>query len=1084
MQTVPTGWEIEFTQTLMNYCYAEVTLHLGDNDTMTFTKADMTSFEVSQSVSPINAELPQSSLRFSITTIDCDVRALQRSLTRMLKVTARVGVAINGEPSYINAGTFWLDTWDFPNGGIEASFEARDALYFLSSEKYIYGVYRRNGISLYDLADEVLTYAHGRFPCVTTWSINNVLSSSNTTAPLPVCTYAECLQYIAQASGTVLKYDRDGVIRFDLTSGDTSYNYIVTDTNCFAYPQLVMYPELRKLRCNVYTYSLDEIYSDTEHYPNVNGDATVSAVDAALVLAAAAHIGAGEPSGLTPEQEVKADADRDGMITAADAALIQEYAAKCGSGKYENTPDGWALFLNIKIGYKEKVYDSIHNIDEDMELVITYGTSAEVNVMKEGTITITNVDDYSNAAEITITGTDEDAQITAYGFPIEVSTHEYRRDVNESGDDEYIDNPLVTNNTTAGSATQDVKDFLSIRNGVECSDFRIDPRLDAGDTITVNIDGENTTYGNTIVTDVKYRFTGMFRGSISGRINIPEPEPDPNVFTLDASRFSSDNPVLYSTTGNQIATVSMQHGTVANSVYTVTDGLHVSGATRADFPVELPASGAWTIIYRFKNYSLVQESYGNVHMLFTSYGNVLETAYVSNWTTKAVHFRLPSTQATLYNATQLSPYGGFYDYATMPSDLQYYEMEYRWVNDGQTLSLWVNGVKKASISVENSIDILNLYIVVYDNHNVNEDDITVTHFEVKNTAELPDRVLYRWRLTGFRGSDNYTQVSRLCLYDSGGSRIDADQSTTAFALKDGSPADFPSANETCSKLTGDRSGKCVIVRGNSNQIDIILSTSMRQGLASYSYVTGNDEPNRDPVSWSLSKSLDGGQTWEEIDQQANVTITTERNTETQRFMIFQKFRGAISELKRADYQEETQNWTDAITGEIYHDDEAYTLRDGVALNCRLPEIANFRETGFTLYIKASLVYNSQWHQLMDADGARTGPISIFQGSGQYSFTNFAGSNDTYGEFCYNGGLDPVIAVRFDPSTQLYSMLGSNSTIVGQAELSYTAFPQNGSITWKMSRLAGNSDKCAATVHMVLCVACHSDEEVKANIALM
>jgi hypothetical protein len=525
MQTVPTGWEREFTQTLMNYCYAEVTLHLGNNDTLTFTKADMTSFEVSQSVSPINAELPQSSLRFSITTIGRDVRALQRSLTRMLKVTARVGITINGEPAYINAGTFWLDTWDFPNGGIEASFEARDALYFLSSEKYIYGVYRRNGISLYDLADEVLTYAQGRFPCVTTWSINNVLSSSNTTAPLPVCTYAECLQYIAQASGTVLKYDRDGVIRFDLTSGDTSYNYIVTDTNCFAYPQLVMYPELRKLRCNVYTYSLDEIYSDTEHYPNVNGDATVSAVDAALVLSAAAKIGAGEPSGLTPEQEVKADADRDGMITAADAALIQEYAAKCGSGKYENSPDGWALFLNIKIGYKEKVYDSIHNIDEDMELVITYGTSAEVNVMKEGTITITNVDDYSNAAEIAITGTDEDAQITAYGFPIEVSTHEYRRDVNESGDDEYIDNPLVTNNTTAGSATQDVKDFLSIRNGVECSDFRIDPRLDAGDTITVNIDGEDTTYGNTIVTDVKYRFTGMFRGSISGRINIPEPEP-------------------------------------------------------------------------------------------------------------------------------------------------------------------------------------------------------------------------------------------------------------------------------------------------------------------------------------------------------------------------------------------------------------------------------------------------------------------------------------------------------------------------------------------------------------------------------
>lgn len=204
-------------------------------------------------------------------------------------------------------------------------------------------------------------------------------------------------------------------------------------------------------------------------------------------------------------------------------------------------------------------------------------------------------------------------------------------------------------------------------------------------------------------------------------------------------------------------------------------------------------------------------------------------------------------------------------------------------------------------------------------------------------------------------------------------------------------------------------------------------------------------------------------------------------------MVFpdvQQLRAAISELKRTDYQEDTQNWTDAITGEIYHDDGAYTLRDGVAFNCRLPEIENFRETGFTLYIKASLVSNYPWHQLMAADGTRSDAITIFQANGPYSMTNFTKSNGSYGEFTYNGGLDPVIVFRFDPSTQLYAMLGINGTVVGQTDLSYTDFPQNGSITWKMSRAAENSDKCAATVHMVLCAACHSDEEVNANIALM
>ncbi len=639
MQTVPAGWEREFQSTLMNPCYAEVTIDMGDDEDIVYTKEALTSFEISQSLSPINAELPQASLKFSISTIDLDVRALQRSLTRMKKVTARVGITINGEPAYINAGTFWLDTWDFPNGGIEASFEARDALYFLQAEKYIYGVYRRNGISLYDLANEVLTYAQSNFPCVTTWQIDNSLSSINTTAPFPVCTYAECLQYVAQASGSVLKYDRDGVIRFSLTSGDTSYTYAVTDEVCFSYPQLTLQPELRKLRCTVYNYSLDEIYSDAEHYPNVNGDATVSAVDAALVLAAAAHIGAGEPSGLTPEQEIKADADRDGMITAADAALIQEYAAKCGSGKYENTPDGWALFLNIKIGYKEKVYDAIHDIDGETNIIITHGTSAEVNVMKEGTITISNVNDYSNATEFTVTGTDNDVRITAYGFPIEVSTHEYRRDVSDSGDDEYIDNPLVTNNTTAGSATQDARDFLSVRNVVECPDLRIDPRLDAGDTITVNVDGEKTKYGNTVVTDVKYRFTGMFRGSITGRIDIPEtPTYDETkiaVIELD----ENDEPTGDYNEYDNFRDAAIELLSNPYTVYMMRIG------DDCTFANTIPEN-AFNYSYASSNYG-ISGDYNNLHRLYTGYARVVgANAFLQCENLKEVEFKQVTTILT------------------------------------------------------------------------------------------------------------------------------------------------------------------------------------------------------------------------------------------------------------------------------------------------------------------------------------------------------------------------------------------------------------------------------------------------------
>lgn len=91
-------------------------------------------------------------------------------------------------------------------------------------------------------------------------------------------------------------------------------------------------------------------------FPDIDGSGTISANDAALVLAAAARIGAGEESGLTEEQEYLADADMDGTITATDAALIQKFAALAGAGKYENSPEGWAEFLNLKLGRKEEIY--------------------------------------------------------------------------------------------------------------------------------------------------------------------------------------------------------------------------------------------------------------------------------------------------------------------------------------------------------------------------------------------------------------------------------------------------------------------------------------------------------------------------------------------------------------------------------------------------------------------------------------------------------------------------------------------------------------------------------------------------------
>ncbi|MBQ6169795.1 MAG: hypothetical protein IJK30_07560 [Ruminococcus sp.] len=96
-----------------------------------------------------------------------------------------------------------------------------------------------------------------------------------------------------------------------------------------------MYPNSNKM----YT-------ADTVHFPDINDDGIVDGSDVTLILAAVGEISAGRPSGLTPEQERAADADMDGMITAADASLAQRFYAAALEGDYDNSPAGFAEFMN------------------------------------------------------------------------------------------------------------------------------------------------------------------------------------------------------------------------------------------------------------------------------------------------------------------------------------------------------------------------------------------------------------------------------------------------------------------------------------------------------------------------------------------------------------------------------------------------------------------------------------------------------------------------------------------------------------------------------------------------------------------
>ena len=95
----------------------------------------------------------------------------------------------------------------------------------------------------------------------------------------------------------------------------------------------------------MYDYGTAIPISDCQ-YPDIDGDGRVTASDASSILVAAANIGAGRESGLTPEQEVLADANRDGKINAIDASLVLNFAASVGAGNYQGSLEGWIDFLS------------------------------------------------------------------------------------------------------------------------------------------------------------------------------------------------------------------------------------------------------------------------------------------------------------------------------------------------------------------------------------------------------------------------------------------------------------------------------------------------------------------------------------------------------------------------------------------------------------------------------------------------------------------------------------------------------------------------------------------------------------------
>lgn len=180
----------------------------------TFSNEKVINCTTKEYVSPISETIPSMDTSITIDNQDLyySVDNPESALAYMdvgqeVKVAFGYDVYGDGNIEWLAETTTYLNTWSAND--VEATFSSTDRFYQLG-ETYYGGLYRENGITLYDLAVEVLNSAG--ITDERKYYIDPYLKKITVYNPLPVVTYAEALQIIANAGRCILREDRNNKI--------------------------------------------------------------------------------------------------------------------------------------------------------------------------------------------------------------------------------------------------------------------------------------------------------------------------------------------------------------------------------------------------------------------------------------------------------------------------------------------------------------------------------------------------------------------------------------------------------------------------------------------------------------------------------------------------------------------------------------------------------------------------------------------------------------------------------------------------------------------------------------------------------
>lgn len=175
-----------------------------------FTTNDIISTTHNLSIDPISTVLPLNKFSMKVANFSREYNpdnpeGIWRYFINGQAMRVKYGVQVDGGIEWLNYA--YLHLSDAPKvAANSATFEARDEIANISGT-YYRGKYYEDGISLYDLAEEVLYDAN-----VENYNLPQSLTNIYTKAPLPMLPHNQCLQLIANAGRCVMYCDNDGVI--------------------------------------------------------------------------------------------------------------------------------------------------------------------------------------------------------------------------------------------------------------------------------------------------------------------------------------------------------------------------------------------------------------------------------------------------------------------------------------------------------------------------------------------------------------------------------------------------------------------------------------------------------------------------------------------------------------------------------------------------------------------------------------------------------------------------------------------------------------------------------------------------------